>query len=57
MQDERLCLPLISSCDVPFDKKGLKHVLVRLLWHGFTETRDHVSPFCLESICGMMPSL
>ena len=57
MQDERLCLPLIPSFDVPFDKKGLKHVLVRLLWHGFTEIRDHVSPFCLESICGMMPSL
>ena len=49
MQDERLCLPLIPSFDVPFEhKKGLKHVLVRLLWHGFTETHDHVSPFCLE---------
>ena len=43
------CLPLIRSFDVPFEhKKGLKHVLVRLLWHGFTETHDHVSPFCLE---------
>ena len=49
MQDERLCLPLIPSFDVPFEhKKGLKLVLVRLLWHGFTETHDHVSPFCLE---------
>ena len=49
MQDERLCLPLIPSFDVPFvHKKGLKHVLVRLLWHGFTEAHDHVSPFCLE---------
>ena len=49
MQDERPCLPLIPSFDVPFEhKKGLKHVLVRLLWHGFTETHDHVSPFCLE---------
>ena len=49
MQDERLCLPLIPSFDVPFEhKKALKHVLVRLLWHGFTEAHDHVSPFCLE---------
>ena len=48
MQDERLCLPLIPSFDVPLHKKGLKHVLVRLLWHGFTEAHDHVSPFCLE---------